>query len=185
MTTVGYTLFETPVGLCGLAWSDEGIRGLQLPEGNERETRRRLAAPFSATVPFAATGEAAKAIAQIEALLRGDPTDLESLVLDLHGVPQFNASVYAVARRIPPGRTTTYGDIARRLGSVGLSRAVGRALGQNPFAIIVPCHRVVSAAGTLGGFSAHGGAETKVRLLALEGALLRAPRLPLDAAPGR
>jgi methylated-DNA-[protein]-cysteine S-methyltransferase len=71
----------------------------------------------------------------------------------------------------------TYGDVARRLGSVGLARAVGQALGRNPFAIIVPCHRVLSANGAPGGFSAHGGVSLKRRLLELEGCVLAQPAL--------
>jgi methylated-DNA-[protein]-cysteine S-methyltransferase len=118
-----------------------------------------------------------QAIAQIDALLRREPDDLVSLALDMTGVPDFNQRVYGLARRIPAGRTVTYGEIARRLGSVGLARAVGQALGRNPFAIIVPCHRVLAANGMSGGFSAPGGVSLKRRLLELEGYVLpdRAP----------
>jgi methylated-DNA-[protein]-cysteine S-methyltransferase len=93
-------------------------------------------------------------------------------------VPAFHRAVYAVARAIPPGETLTYGEVARRLGDPGSARAVGQALGRNPFAIIVPCHRVVAAGGATGGFSAHGGAATKRRILAIEGAGGDAPTLP-------
>ena len=119
-----------------------------------------------------ASPNARQAIAQIDALLRREPSDLAGLVLDMTGVPDLNQRVYAIARRIAPGRTLTYGEIARRLGGVGLSRAVGQALGRNPFAIIVPCHRVLSANGLPGGFSAPGGVTVKRQLLALEGYVL-------------
>jgi methylated-DNA-[protein]-cysteine S-methyltransferase len=85
-------------------------------------------------------------------------------------VPPFHRRVYEVARTIPPGATLSYGDLAARLGSPGSARAVGQALGKNPFAIVVPCHRVLAAGGKLGGFSANGGIATKLRLLSIEGA---------------
>jgi methylated-DNA-[protein]-cysteine S-methyltransferase len=79
--------------------------------------------------------------------------------------------VYACTRAIPPGRTRTYGEIAAALGDPGLSRAVGQALGRNPWPIVIPCHRVTAVDGRAGGFSAPGGAATKLRLLDIEGAL--------------
>jgi methylated-DNA-[protein]-cysteine S-methyltransferase len=94
-------------------------------------------------------------------------------------VPEFHRRVYDVARTIPPGATLTYGDIAARLGEPGSARAVGQALGRNPFPIIVPCHRVLAANGQLGGFSATGGSATKRRLLTIEGALQAQPLLDL------
>ncbi len=87
------------------------------------------------------------------------------------GVPDFHRRVYDIVRCIPPGQTLTYGDIARRLGLPGSAQAVGRAMGRNPFAPIVPCHRVLAAGGKDGGFSAHGGVGTKRRMLVIEGVL--------------
>src|SRR6202012_5569537 len=86
-------------------------------------------------------------------------------------VPAFSRQVYAVARAIPPGSTMTYGEIAARLGDPLLARAVGQAMGENPFTIVMPCHRVMAAGGKFGRFSAYGGFETKRRLLRIEGAL--------------
>jgi methylated-DNA-[protein]-cysteine S-methyltransferase len=176
-----YALFRTPIGPCGIAWNDAGITALQLPERDEAGMHKRMRERFRAELA-PASPPAQHAIAQIDAMLRREPNDLDAVVLDMTGVPDFNQRVYAVARRIPPGQTLTYGDIARRLGSVGLARAVGQALGRNPFAIIVPCHRVLSANGLPGGFSAHGGLSLKRQLLALEGYVLaqdatEAPRL--------
>src|SRR5262250_2974216 len=93
------------------------------------------------------------------------------------GVLEFDRRVYEMARTIAPGETLSYGDVATRLGDPAAAREVGQALGRNPFPVIVPCHRVVAAAGKLGGFSAPGGTATKRRLLAIEAA--RAPSLPL------
>jgi methylated-DNA-[protein]-cysteine S-methyltransferase len=108
-------------------------------------------------------------IERIIALLRGERVDLTSVSIDLDGVPEFDRDVYLAARQIPPGATLTYGEIAKRIGRPGAARDVGVALGRNPFAIVVPCHRVVAANGKTGGFSAGGGIKTKLRLLAIEG----------------
>jgi len=167
-----FAVFDTAVGACGIAWSAHGIVGVQLPEGDSASTRRRMASRFAGAVESAPPDGVQRSIGAIVALLKGDRVDLASVALDMDGVPEFHRRVYDVARTIGPGETTTYGDIARRLGEPGAARAVGRALGRNPFAVIVPCHRVVAAGGKIGGFSAGGGAATKRTLLAIEGAQL-------------
>jgi methylated-DNA-[protein]-cysteine S-methyltransferase len=116
------------------------------------------------------TREVQRAIDRIVELLAGKPDDLQDIPLDLDGVPEFNRGVYDIARTIPPGQTMTYGDIAKRLGGVELSRDVGQALGHNPCPIVVPCHRVLAAGNKPGGFSANGGVSTKLKMLAIEGA---------------
>ena len=87
----------------------------------------------------------------------------------MNRVPSFDRGVYEIARTIPPGTTLTYAEIAARLGAPGAARAAGRALGDNPFAPVVPCHGVVAAGGKMHGFSANGGVATKLRLLTIEG----------------
>jgi methylated-DNA-[protein]-cysteine S-methyltransferase len=170
MTTCGFTLFETAIGRCGIAWGEHGVVGVQLPEVRESETRaclrRRFPDAREAPPPPGVQG----AIDGIVALLSGEARDLSDVSLDMDGVPSFHRRVYEVARTIPPGATLSYGDIAARLGAPGSARAVGQALGRNPFAIIVPCHRVLAAGGKVGGFSANGGTTTKLRLLSIEGA---------------
>lgn len=174
----GFALFDTAVGRCGIAWGPHGIRALQLPEASEAATRARLVRRCPDVAEAEPPGPVTEAITAIVALLDGEPRDLGAIALDMAGVPAFHRRVYDVARVIPPGRTLTYGEVASRLGEHGAARAVGQALGQNPFAIIVPCHRVIAAGGRLGGFSAGGGAATKRRILAIEGAELEAPMLP-------
>jgi methylated-DNA-[protein]-cysteine S-methyltransferase len=115
---------------------------------------------------------AAHAIAEIRELLTGKPVDLTDVPIDIGRVPEFNARVYEIARAIPPGETLTYGEIATRLGDRLLARDVGAAMGANPWPIVVPCHRVTAAGGKLGGFSARGGADTKLKLLTIEGAAI-------------
>lgn len=170
MTTPAFTLFDTPIGRCGIAWGARGVVGLQLPESGERATRLRLETRFpGAREETAPPAPIKRAVAAIGKLLDGTPVDLATIALDLDGVPPFHRQVYEAARAIAPGTTLSYGEIATRIGSPGSARAVGQALGRNPFPIVVPCHRVLAAGGKMGGFTATGGVTTKSRLLALEG----------------
>jgi methylated-DNA-[protein]-cysteine S-methyltransferase len=169
---IGFALFDTPVGACGIAWSARGIAGTQLPEGSVAGTRAWMQRRFPGVAEAEPPPEAQHAIDAIRALLNGERIDLSAIPLDMTGVPEFQQRVYAVARTVPAGATLTYGAIAARLGDSSAARAVGQALGQNPFGIIVPCHRILAAGGRMGGFSAGGGTATKQRLLAIEGAAL-------------
>jgi methylated-DNA-[protein]-cysteine S-methyltransferase len=169
MTGYGFTLFDTAIGHCGIAWSERGVVGLQLPEAGEPETRARMLHRFPAAAENATSPEVQRAIDGIVALLCGEASDLSDIALDMDGVPAFHRRVYEVARAIPPGKTLSYGDIAARLDARGAARAVGQALGRNPFPIVVPCHRVLAAGGKIGGFSAQGGVATKLSMLAIEG----------------
>ena len=179
MVTHGFALFPTSLGSCGISWGEGGVTGVQLPEGDAEATRQRVLRRHPTAVETdSPPGEVAQAITAIQALLRGERQDLAAVPLDLDAVPPFHRRVYEVARAIPPGEVLTYGEIAQRLGELGGARAVGQALGQNPFPLVVPCHRVLAAGGKLGGFSAHGGVTTKVRLLTIEGAPIQ-PSLPL------
>jgi methylated-DNA-[protein]-cysteine S-methyltransferase len=177
MTAQGFTLFDTAIGRCAVAWSVQGIVGVQLPERDDTALRVRLARRHPGAREAAPPQEVARAIDGIVAVIAGESRDLADIALDLSGVPEFNRRVYAVARTIKPGATLTYGAIAAQLGEAD-ARGVGEAMGQNPCPIVVPCHRVVAAGGKTGGFSAPGGAATKRRLLAIEeGASAEAPTL--------
>lgn len=167
----GFALFPTALGDCGIAWQGGIVVGVLLPEeGGAAATRARMArsvAPLAeGPMPPAVAGWAAR----VAATLEGVHDDLCDVPLALETVPAFHARVYALARRIPPGQTMTYGEMARALGEPGAARAVGQALGRNPFAPVVPCHRILAAGGAPGGFSAGGGATTKMRMLEIEGA---------------
>lgn len=173
MSASGACLFDTPIGRCGLVWSEAAILGLCLPETTEAETRARLErrypqAPLGPPSPLAR-----RAMASVVELLDGGAPDLLSLPLEEEGVPDFHRRVYAIVRAIPPGRTLTYGEVAARAGEPGAAQAVGQAMGRNPYPILMPCHRVVAAGGRPGGFTAPGGLDTKARLLEREGVVLR------------
>lgn len=178
-----WTTFSTAIGTCGIAWTDAGITHFQLPEATDARTVARLRSrakdePAGKKRPQAV----AKTIALVQRHLAGEPQDLSAIPLDLEHVPAFPAKIYRALQDVPPGRTTTYGELAAQAGAAGSARAVGRAMATNPIPLIVPCHRVLAAAGKPGGFSAFGGAVTKEKLLALEGASERARTEPLFAA---
>jgi methylated-DNA-[protein]-cysteine S-methyltransferase len=167
-----FAIFDTAIGRCGIVWGERGIVSVQLPMGDENKTRTRLHQRHGDITEAAPPKNVRTAIEGMVELLAGKPNDLTDVVLDLDGVPEFNRGVYDIARRIPPGQTMTYGDIAKKLGGVELSRDVGQALGRNPCPIVVPCHRVLAAGNKPGGFSANGGVVTKLKMLAIEGAVV-------------
>jgi len=167
----GFALFPTAIGHCAIAWNCAGIAGIQLPERDVQATRARMLRRFpdlpeTAAVPLPVI----EAIDAITALLAGGADRTATVTLDWRGISDFERRVYEITRRIGRGHTRSYGEIATELGDKSLARAVGHALGRNPFAPVIPCHRVLTADGRPGGFSAHGGALTKLRMLAIEGA---------------
>lgn len=164
-----YALFDTAIGRCGIAWGQRGVIGVQLPEKTNDATRTRLMRHCPNADEAEPPKTIARAIEDIQALLRGEKKSLRTITLDMSRVPAFNARVYETTRAIAPGRTKTYGEIARAIGDKDSARAVGQALGRNPFAIVVPCHRVVGANAKLVGFSANGGIATKLKMLMIEG----------------
>lgn len=177
-----WTLFETSLGTCGAAWTDAGFTCIQLPERNAEATQARLLEragdPGPHVTPKTTPAWVTSAIALAREHLDGRPQDLSSVPLDLARVTPFVAKVYRELQKVPAGKTLTYGELARAVGSPGASRAIGRAMATNPVPIFVPCQRVLAAGGKPGGFSAYGGLVTKERLLAIEGSQA-APSLPL------
>ena len=173
---IGYALFETAIGDCGVAWGERGVVGLWLPDSGRDSLRRRIARRIPDARELPPTPPIRQAVESIQELFAGRRPDLSSVSLDMTGLADFDRRVYEAARRIPAGDTATYGEIAARIGDRALAREVGQALARNPFPIVVPCHRVLAAGGRNGGFSAPGGVATKLRLPAIEGA--RAPGIP-------
>ena len=167
--TLGHALFSTAIGPCGIAWAAGKVIAVQLPEADPERTRARLLKDLPPLAESALPPAAVQAaIEGIQALLNGEPRDLREVPLDMSRVTPFQRDVYAVARAIAPGQTLTYGEVAQALGDPSLARAVGQALGHNPFAPIVPCHRVLAAGGRSGGFSGGSGVPTKLRMLQTE-----------------
>ncbi len=163
-----FCLFETPLGACGLIWSERGILGVELPGKDRTATRARLLRRHPDARESEPPGMIAQARDAIISLLSGEDRDLSDIPLDMGEQPDLHRQVYEIARTIAPGATLTYGDVAIRLGDRTLAQAVGQALGKNPWPIIVPCHRVLAAGGRIGGFSAPTGIALKRKLLAIE-----------------
>jgi methylated-DNA-[protein]-cysteine S-methyltransferase len=180
VTTPAFALFETALGACAIAWSDAGISGLLLPEGNQDATRALARRRFEGADERQPPPPVADVVTNIRRLLDGEPRDLSRVSVDLTGVADFDRRVYDAITAVGPGETTTYGEIAARLGGPGLARAVGQSLGRNPIPIILPCHRVLASGGRTGGFTAPGGVSTKLRLLEIERARHVQPALPWD-----
>jgi len=175
-------VFETALGFVGIAWNGGGLTRLCLFQRERAAVERRLDR-FGAS-----PAEAADAPPWIAALLRdigayaqGREIDFSGVPVDLPGVDDFRAAIYAAARTLGFGQTTTYGELAKRAGHAGLPRETGQALGANPVPLVIPCHRILAAGGKIGGFSAPGGSTTKARMLALEGVRLDPPPGPQHA----
>jgi methylated-DNA-[protein]-cysteine S-methyltransferase len=166
----GFTLFDTPIGTCSLVWKGETVVGLRLPEASPAKIRARIERRWPGAEEQAPPPAIQQVIDRVLALLAGERVDLGDVPLDFGESPEFHQRAYAIARSIPPGQTMTYGEIAKRLGAPQESREVGQAMGKNPIAIIMPCHRVLGADGKMGGFSATGGVAIKRRILEIEGA---------------
>jgi methylated-DNA-[protein]-cysteine S-methyltransferase len=167
-----YALFDTVVGTCAVAWGERGLKRVDLPEANAKGMRRRLGEALGVIEPREPPAEVQRAMRAIELHLAGKPAALDRIALDMHELSPFAQKVYRALREVDAGQTVSYGQLARRVGSPGAARAVGRAMATNPFPIVIPCHRVLAGGGKAGGFSAHGGLSTKARLLAIEGVQL-------------
>lgn len=177
----GRLVIETALGFVGLAWSRAGLTRLVLPERTAQAAGWRLAgAAGGRSSPLAEAGTpppllAAQAQDLIVRYGVGEAVDLSPLPLDLGDADAFDRAVYAAALQLGFGQVTTYGELAASAGHPGMARETGAALGRNPLPLIVPCHRILAAGGRIGGFSAPGGAATKLRLLAHEGVRVGPP----------
>lgn len=170
MTGRGYTVFDTMIGRCGIAWGRAGVVGVQLPEAREIETRGRMLRQYPDAREMRPPENVEIAIEGIATLLRGEPADLSDVALDMTGIHAFNQRVYELTRAIPRGETRTYGEIAARLRASGAVQSVAQAIARNPFVVIVPCHRALEAGGYADRMSPNGGCISKRRLLSIEGA---------------
>jgi len=172
-----YTLLPTTLGPLGLGWGDAGIQRIYLPEATPDLTASRLEAKgYKKRRAVAKELEhSAKRIAQH---LRGRPVDLGEVELDITWLPEVRQRIYTALRKVPSGTTLTYSELAERAGMPGTQQSVGTAMGENPCPVVIPCHRVLPAGGKLGAYTGPGGAETKARILRIEGVNIWAPRTP-------
>lgn len=169
-----YTVFETALGFAGIAWNDVGITRFQLPSASVEATTRNLLRRAPGAIAAEPPPYIADAVAAAKRYFAGERVDFSHVTLDLAGQDDLFREIYAAARRIGYGETTTYGGLAKTIGRTDweAARDIGQAMAKNPVALIIPCHRVLAAGGKIGGFSAPGGAETKAKMLELEGVTL-------------
>jgi len=170
-----YHLFDTAIGLCGIAWSDDGVTRFRLPDSDRDAAERAFGAKAE---PQAPPPRVARVIAEAERYFTGERIDFGATDLDLARVDPFHRAIYDALRAVGWGEIVTYGELAKRAGAPGAAQEVGVAMARNPVPLIIPCHRVLAAGGKLGGFSAPGRTEAKQRMLALEGVFINnQPRL--------
>jgi methylated-DNA-[protein]-cysteine S-methyltransferase len=162
-------VFATAFGECRLAWNEAGLTGFRLP-ANAGELREASEADGSGTEAAGAPPWVQAIVARVREHLSGQMHDFSDIALDWSRVSSFQRAVYLHTQGVKAGYKKSYGEIAALAGQS--ARAVGVALATNPWPLIVPCHRIVSADDKMTGFSAPGGVRTKTRLLALEGAEL-------------
>jgi len=160
---------KTRVGPLFVAVNDRGLVALDFGL-SEQEFVARVAQRTKATL-VRSDDETGEALQQVQEYLAGRRTTFD-LPLDMSTMSEFQRRVLNIALKIPRGKVLTYGDVAKAIGKPQASRAVGQALGHNPVPIVIPCHRVLGADGSLHGYSAGGGLQTKAWLLQLEGAVL-------------
>lgn len=181
MSQTLFHLFETAIGRCAVLWRGDAITGVLLPADGDDALLLAIGGRAKDALEGQPPVVIKAVISNIIKLCAGEPVSFDAAPLDRSAIEPFANSVYDLLRRVPFGETTTYGAIAEALGDKSLARAVGAALGQNPFPIVIPCHRVIASHNGIGGFSAPGGAATKRRLLDIEGAFA-AEKLPLFGA---
>jgi methylated-DNA-[protein]-cysteine S-methyltransferase len=157
-----YDVVETAAGWTGLEITEQGIKRLTLPVKNRQSALAALGIEEKDITHEAGGGGLAD---RLKHFFLGEPVVFKE-GLDLSAATEFQQQVYQAACTIPYGQTVSYGELARRLGKPGAARAVGRALGANPVPILIPCHRIVGADGSLTGFT--GGLDAKQQLLDME-----------------
>ena len=169
-TSEGWTVFATPVGPVGLAWTQKGACRLEVghADGPATEAALREICPGLSRVKKL-PAEVAATRNRIKGLLSGKPDNLRDIPVNLANVSDFSRKVLRALRRVGPGHVTTYGELAAKAGKPGAARAIGRIMGANPVPVIIPCHRCMGADGSLTGFSAAGGTQLKARILYIEG----------------
>jgi methylated-DNA-[protein]-cysteine S-methyltransferase len=169
-----YAVFETAHGYCAIAWNDAGITRFQLPSQHANQTERNLLRRTANATPGAPPAWVDEIVERAKRYYAGESIDFSDVVVDLSELNEFSRKIYTTLRNFEWGKTTTYGALAKQLGVEDWegARDVGQAMGKNQVPLIIPCHRVLAAGNKIGGFSAPGGAETKQRMLELEGVSL-------------
>lgn len=165
-------IFRTAHGYVALAWREDKVVALRLPDGDAQASERALRRRVPDAVLTKPTGAIAKVVAAIKRYFDGAHEDFRNVAVDLGRQEPFFTRVYDHVRALGWGEVSSYGEVARALNATPeAARSVGQAMARNPIPLIIPCHRVLAAGGRIGGFSAPGGSDSKTRMLELEGAI--------------
>ncbi len=175
--TVHYHIFETARGFCAIACNAKGVVRFRLPETNAEATEQALLRRLPDATPATPPPTIAETVSAAQHYFAGEKTDFAAVPVDLGRQSELFEKIYAAARKLGYGETTTYGAMAKQFGDDWeIAREVGQAMSKNPVPLIIPCHRVLAAGGKVGGFSAPGGAATKTMMLAMEGVQIGAAK---------
>lgn len=165
-----HALFPTSLGTCGIAWNECGLTAFALPEATDAALEEQLSARGQSQARAEPPPWVQSVILRAQRHLAGEPQDFADVRYDYNMVTSFQRKVYREALTVKSGQTRAYGDVALALElPPGGARAIGTALAENPWPLLVPCHRFIAVNGKMTGFSGPGGIRTKTRLLALEG----------------
>lgn len=178
---VSAVVFRTAGGWCWIAGRGSQLKGTSLPHSTRKKARASLMSAFPNHEVD--SGFLPELVASLESFFKGEPVAFK-VRLDWGRVTEFQKDIYQALRRVRYGQLLTYGELATRAGRKGTARGVGVAMAHNPFAPVVPCHRVLASGGALGGFSSAGGLEQKRSLLKLEGHELKGARVLTSSDSG-
>ncbi len=174
-TKLELSVFPSPLGWMAVVSSDGAVRRLSFGHSRPEAARKAVAAEAADDVEAGST--AASLVRRLQSYASGHREDFRNVRVDLQGLTDFQRKVLTECRKIPYGRTCTYGQLAAKAGSPRSARAVGNCMAANPLPLLIPCHRVVPAGKGVGAYSAPGGAKTKRRLILIETASASPPKL--------
>ena len=167
-----YDVFETSLGWVGAVSSSRGLRRLTLPEPSREAAEDAI---FPAQTEGASDPDEFEGLRQrLEGYFRGEDVDLSEEPVDLDGAPPFFRAAWDACRQIPPGETRSYSWLAAEAGQPEARRAAGQAMARNRLPLVIPCHRVLRADGSAGGFGGSVGISLKKRLLGIEASARKA-----------
>ena len=177
-TSKGTHVFPSELGWMAVAWNEECLTRLSFGHPSAAAAIASLEADDEWTATDGKTVPAwiCQLAERLQSYAAGSDERFEDVPLDLSHLSAFQNRVVRACRRISRGRVRSYGELAAAAGAAGAARAVGNVMAQNRYPIIVPCHRVIGSAGSLGGFSARDGISMKRRMLEMEGAEVGQPR---------
>jgi len=166
--SLSYGVFKTAIGWCGAVMAQRKLRRLFIGYAGPHQLKKNIRDAFGDDIGLNNSVAMRIIIQKLKRGCSGEKVSLSDVPMDWSSLTEFQQKVLRAAAQIPYGSVDTYGGLARKIGSPRSARAVGNALAQNPFPLLIPCHRIVKGDGSIGGFSASAGVKLKKKLLSLE-----------------